>query len=216
MHHDHWKITCFVILITLLIVVSVFFREEIKGFLSFIESDQTHPSVLFLSFLILPVLGFPITVLLILLGLRFDSLWGILIMFMLVPFHLALSFWGVHSFFGSQLKTFAEKKHYPIFNVRESKYAEFSFLFMAIPGLPYAVKNYLLPLFGIPFRYYFFIGWAIHGITGIPFVILGDVATEYNFRIILFFLPLFLLIFFIKQKIKKRYKLMVKSAIEKM
>lgn len=196
-------------------VIALIFKEEILKFISYIKSDDTHPVVLLCAFLILPVVGFPVTILLVLLGLRFDFFLGIMIMFVLMPFHLALSFWVTHSVFGEKVKNIADKKKYRIFTIPENRYLEFSFLFMAIPGLPYTVKNYLLPLFGIPFRHYFFTGWAVQGIAGMPFVILGEAAAEWNIKFLLILLPLFLIIYLFKQKIKRKYDRIVQSSGEK-
>jgi uncharacterized membrane protein YdjX (TVP38/TMEM64 family) len=193
----------------LLLIIALVFREEIALFISFIKSDETHPVVLLFSFLILPIVGFPVTILLVMLGLRFDFLFGTLIMVLMMPIHLTLSFWVTHSIFGNKIKDIAGKKKYRIFDVPESRYFEFSFLFMAIPGLPYTAKNYLLPLFGIPFRHYFFIGWIVQGLAGIPFVILGEAASRWNVKLLLIFLPIFLVIYLFKQKIKAKYDRMV-------
>ncbi len=41
--------------------------------------------------------------------------------------------------------------------------ARFTFFFFLIPGLPYAAKNYLLPIDGAPFRYCVWMNIALQG-----------------------------------------------------
>lgn len=66
-------------------------------------------------------MGFPVTILLVLLGLRFDFFLEIMIMLILMPFHLALSFWVTHSVFGEKIKNIADKKKYRIFTIPENR-----------------------------------------------------------------------------------------------
>jgi uncharacterized membrane protein YdjX (TVP38/TMEM64 family) len=187
----------------------IFFREDIQPLVTLIKSDQTHPAVLIGCFLILPLLFFPITVLLVLVGMRFDAPAGILIIFMLTPFHLLVSFFVVRSVFRSRIEQFARKKNFGIFTIPPKRHLEFAFLFMAVPGLPYTVKNYLLPVSGIPFRMYFLIGWLVQGVMGIPFVVLGDAAAQWDIHLILIVVVVLLAGYLIARQIRKRYDRLV-------
>jgi uncharacterized membrane protein YdjX (TVP38/TMEM64 family) len=189
----------------------MFFQEDMESLLSLIKSDRTHPAILILSLLILPVMFFPFSALLILIGVRFDAFSGILIMFMLIPMHLVFSFFMVRLIFHAHMERFAKKKNYRIFNIPRNRYLEFGIVFMAVPGLPYTVKNYLLPISGIPFREYFLIGWLVQGVMGIPFVVLGDAASKWNIYLFLIFILLFLIVYFITRQIRKRCGRMVES-----
>jgi uncharacterized membrane protein YdjX (TVP38/TMEM64 family) len=193
----------------------LFFREDIQPLVTLIKSDQTHPAVLIGCFLILPLLFFPITVLLVLVGMRFDALAGILIIFMLTPFHLLVSFFVVRSVFRSRIEQFARKKNFGIFTIPPKRHLEFAFLFMAVPGLPYTLKNYLLPVSGIPFRMYFLISWLVQGVMGIPFVVLGDAASQWNIHLVLIALSVLLTGYFIARQIRKRYDRMVESVSDR-
>ena len=49
---------------------------------------------------------------------------------------------------------------------------------MALPGLPYASKNYLLALAGLPLPLFLAIAWPIQALSGLPFLFLGRSAVN--------------------------------------
>jgi uncharacterized membrane protein YdjX (TVP38/TMEM64 family) len=187
------------------------FRELFR----YIKSPGIHPAALLFAFFILPVFGFPISVLLVLLGLRFGTVGGIAAMFLIIPLHLAVSFFLARSVFGELIKKLAGEKRVQKLQVPEHRHLEFSFVFMAVPGLSYAMKNYLLPLSGVRFRYYFFIGWLVQGLMGIPFVILGKVPTDWDPGLIFVAVLIFVLIYVVMKWGQKRYRNMVKASKKK-
>jgi uncharacterized membrane protein YdjX (TVP38/TMEM64 family) len=70
------------------------------------------------------------------------------------------------------------QKKYQIPTIPEDRMLLYSFLFLACPVFPYSVKLYILPLAGLPFRYYFWLNWLIQGTLCIPFVLLGKSAAD--------------------------------------
>jgi hypothetical protein len=68
----------------------------------------------------------------------------------------------------------------------------YSFLFLAIPGIPYAGKNYMMPPAGVPFRYCVLMNCIVQGPLGIPFIVLGKSAAKMDltlFYVAWFFFP---------------------------
>jgi uncharacterized membrane protein YdjX (TVP38/TMEM64 family) len=187
------------------------FRKDLWPLVRFLESDQAHPMFVVLAFLILPLLFFPVSALLLMIGLRFDTISGLLIMFTLMPVHLTFSYFLVRSVLRRHVEKLSKSKRYRRFQVPQSRIIEFSFLFMALPGMPYSVKNYLLPLTGIRFREYFMISWLVQGIMGIPFVVLGDAASRWSYWLFSVFLILFVLLFVISRKVRSRYDHLIGS-----
>lgn len=190
-------------------------HDLLSQLLALLTEKLDHPVILTLSFLILPIVGFPITPLLILLGIQFDSFTGVLIMLMIIPVHLTASFWITKRFLHTRADAFFRRTGYEIFQVPENQYIQFTLLFMAVPGLPYAVKNLMMPLFGLPFRYCVGIGWLVIGMVAIPFVVLGNAASKlsiYIFPGIILFLAVSWLF---SKKIKKRYEDIVKASTKK-
>ena len=97
------------------------------------------------------------------------------------------------------------------FQIPHHRQTQFSFLFTVIPGLPYTVKNYLLPLSGISFGKYLLISWLVQGVMGIPFVVLGEAASQWSYHLLTGFLVLFVVFFVIGRKLRKRYDTLVQS-----
>jgi len=213
---DTYRTVLLTILAAIMFGVGVwYFREDLRSLLEMIKSDQAHPALLVGGFLILPMLFFPVTILLVLIGIRFDAAAGILIMFMVMPVHLMIAFFVVRSMFRSRLERLARKKRVGFVHIPADRQLEFAFVFMIVPGLPYAVKNYLLPLSGLSFRDYFFIGWLINGILGIPFVVIGHAASQWNLHVILTVLALLVIAYAIAKQVRKRYARPVDSTSDR-
>jgi uncharacterized membrane protein YdjX (TVP38/TMEM64 family) len=192
-----------------------FFEAEIKSLIAFIKSEHTHPAVVIGAFLVLPLLFFPISALLVLLGIRFGALWGCIIMFALMPIHLVISYYVVRTLFDEKLTRMAHKRGRQLFSIPEERLLMFSFLFMAIPSLPYTVKNYLLPITSIHFRDYLLVGWLAQGIMGIPFVVLGNATSQWNLGLIAVLFALLVVVYFIFRQLRKRIDRLTRPAADR-
>lgn len=134
---DIYRTVLLVALAAIGIGIAVFyFRGDIRSLLEMIKSDRAHPALLVGGFLILPMVFFPVTVLLVLIGIRFDAAAGILIMFMVMPAYLMIAFFAVRSMFPSRLERLARKKQVGFIHIPAERQLEFAFVFMAVPGLP--------------------------------------------------------------------------------
>lgn len=189
---------------------------DLKDLFRYMKSPQIHPAALLFAFFILPLFGFPKSILLVLLGLRFGSTAGLAAMFLIMPLHLAVSFSVARSVFGEWIKKIAGEKRVQGLRVPDHRHLEFSFVFMAVPGLSYAMKNYLLPISGVRFRYYFFIGWLVQGLMGIPFVILGKVPANWDPGLIFVVVLIFVLIYVVMKWGQKRYRNMMEASKKRM
>ena len=206
-------ICCVLVCLVLFYALAGF--PDFRDLFRYIKSPQIHPAALLSAFFILPLFGFPVSVLLVLLGLRFGSVVGLLSMLLIMPLHLAVSFFLARSVFGEAIKKIAGEKRVQRLQVPEHRHLEFSFVFMAVPGLSYAMKNYLLPLSGVGFRYYFFLGWLVQGVMGIPFVLLGKVPSDWDPGLIFVAVLIFALIYVVMKWGQKRYRYMMESSEKK-
>ena len=159
-------------------------REGMTTYVTHVINEQTHPVVFILLFILLPIVGFPIILFLILLGIKFGIETGLLIMFLCMPIHLGLSFLLGNNFFKPSIESFLSKKGHRLPQLPENRFLWFGFVFMAVPGLSYTMKNYIFALSGTPFRYYFLIGFLVNGIMGVPFIIAGDAVIGKNFLLL--------------------------------
>ncbi|MEJ2690057.1 MAG: hypothetical protein P8130_08925 [Deltaproteobacteria bacterium] len=93
-----------------------------------------------------------------------------------IGFHMLVTYLISHSFLHPQLDRFLDEHHWSRPRMPAGKRNLYAFLFIAIPGFPYAVKNYLLALSGLPFLHYLAICWTVQLVMGIPFIVLGEAA----------------------------------------
>ena len=143
--------------------------------------NENTPAKLFIPLMVfLPLMGVPLTFFLLLLGIKFGVLSGLLLLEVVIPIHILIAYLlaiGVRNPIESYL---VKRKNYQIPEVPEHKAFIFSFLTLTFPVFPYSVKLYLLPLAGVKFRYCFWLNWAIQGTMCIPFVMLGRSAADLN------------------------------------
>lgn len=158
----------------LAMVLSWWVWDDAAAFIHYAVDAKSNPGLFLLMFALLPLVGFPISALLILSGIKFGAWTGVLVMLAGMPLHLLVSFLVANSFLRSLLQQFLVKMDYQLPQIPRDHILWFSFVFMAVPGLPYTVKNYALPLAGAPFRQYFLCGYLVQAAMGVPFVVAGN------------------------------------------
>lgn len=130
---------------------------------SIIAYGRNLPAVWFiLAFLLLPLIGFPVSILLVLAGIRFGLGWGMALTTIGIFFHHFAAYWIAHSFFDKRLRSFAERRGYQVPSVKEGNRVWFTILFASVHGPPYAFKLYLLALTDVPFRIYCYVGATVY------------------------------------------------------
>lgn len=163
----------------LLAMLYLLWGEDARDFVQYALGEGSPPVLFLVLFAVLPLFGFPVSAFLVLLGVRFGIAGGLAIMIAGMAFHLLAAFWIVHSFLRSLVLRLLRRMDYRLPQVPEDRVVWFSFVFMAVPGLSYCLKNYVLPLAGVPLRHFFLAGFLMQGAMGVPFVIAGDaLATE--------------------------------------
>lgn len=178
--------------------------EYLQKAVSFVDQSMSSPLFIILM-VVLPVVGFPISVFLIVGGIKFGILWAILLWLAVLPVHATIGYY-VARWARSPLERFlSDKMGYHIPKIPENNTAMFSFLFLAIPGIPYAGKNYLLALAGVPFRYCVLMNCIVQCALGIPFIVLGKSAAEMDMTLFYIALVIFVAGYFLLRWLKKRY-----------
>ena len=177
--------------------------EYIQKVISLIDEGMS-PALFVALMIVLPVAGFPITVFLIIGGIKFGIFYMILLWLLILPIHPLIAYY-LASPLEKPLRRFSKKMGYPIPKLPEDRTAMYSFLFLAIPAIPYAVKNYLLPLAGAPFTYCVIMNFLVQFPQGIPFIILGKSATDLNLTLFYIALALIIAIYFVLRWLKKKY-----------
>jgi len=171
-----------VVIVAIVILAALLYGWQGDQAVDWIKSvlgEGAHPLLFLFLFLILPLIGFPVSVLFVLVGVKFGSLWGVVILFAGMAIHLMVAFLVTRSFLRQTIQGKLVELGYSLPEIPQRRVLWFSCVFMAVPGLPYTVKNYALPLCGVPFGTFFFSGLLFQGLLGVPLVIAGDaVATE--------------------------------------
>lgn len=164
----------------LLLAMYLLMRFDLIQQATALINKNTPVHLFLLLMLVLPLLGVPLSVFIFVLGIKFGIGYGILILEIIMPLHILTSY-VIARTVRQPIKNFlVNRKNYHIPEIPENKLAIFSFLFLAVPVFPYAVKNYILPLAGVPFRYCMWLNWVLQGTLSIPFVILGKSTADMN------------------------------------
>ncbi len=134
--------------------------------------------VLIAAFLLLPLAGVPLTVFLVLAGMRFGVVNGMLVTTACIFFHNAAAYKLTHSTFRRRLRAWLESRGRAIPPIREDRRILYTGLFAAVSGPPYALKLYLSALADIPFKIYLWVGAPVYAIFSLIPVAAGAAATE--------------------------------------
>lgn len=141
-----------------------------------IADEETHAVLFITLFLVLPVIGFPVSVFLLLLGVKFDMLNAALLAAGGMAIHIAACFPVANTILRPMIERTLQRTRYRLPQLPAKGFPWPGIAFMALPGLSYAMKNYLFSLSGVRFRTYFSIGWVVQTLLGLPLVIAGDVV----------------------------------------
>jgi uncharacterized membrane protein YdjX (TVP38/TMEM64 family) len=168
--------------------------------------NENTPTGLFITLMVfLPLVGVFLGVFLFLLGIKFGLLYGILLLEAIIPVHLLIAY-GLAVTLRKPLENFlVNKRNYSIPTIPNDKIILFSSLFLAFPMFPYTVKIYILPMAGVPFRYCFWLNWAIQGTLCIPFVLLGKSAADLNGTLFGITLVIFLVMILVLRWVQRRF-----------
>lgn len=157
-----WKIFALAAVAALLVWFLYTHRESLTKD-EIIAYGKGLPAVLFIiAFLILPLTGFPLSILLVLAGIRFGLGWGMALTTICIFFHHVAAYWISHSYLNVRLRRLAERRGYKVPTVKQGNQVWFTVLFASVHGPPYAFKLYLLALTDIPFRIYCHVGATVY------------------------------------------------------
>ena len=163
-HHirQHRKLVATAFLVVAAVAVGWYYRDhwDREAIVAFIEG-LSLPWFL-AAFLMLPLIGFPITPLLVVAGIRFGFASGMALATGAVFFHNIVAFRLTHGWFRERFRNRLARSGYAIPAIDPKHQAWFTALFAAIHGPPYAAKLYLLALTDIRFRIYLWVGAPIY------------------------------------------------------
>jgi len=122
----------------------------------------------------LPLVGFPVSWLHLIAGVRFDFLGGMLVVAVTSVLHHVLGWALVRILpdrFFARLAPWREK-------LRGAGHRDATLLCCLLPGMPYTVQLYLMPVLGVPFPLMFGLSAAIHTARAVVTILLGDISDD--------------------------------------
>jgi len=167
--------------------------------------DQIHPLVFLFLMAVLPIIGAPVSIFLVMVSIKFGIVFGIAVTALCMAFHMAVSYYLAHSFVYKWLTGLLRLFNITLPNFVGHLSMRTAFVFMLIPGVPYVVKNNVLALSKIDFLPYMLINWTAQFGMSIPLIILGRAVVEMNFYILAAAAALLVLIYLIQYLVKRRY-----------
>ena len=170
---------------------------------AFLENKDTHAAVFIVMMSVLPIIGFPVSIFLILVGAKFGLILGIFWTAATMALHLSLTFLIAHSVLGPPVKNVLRRFNFQALNFSQKQRLITFVLFAAMPGPPYAVKNYTLSFSGISFIEYLALSWTINLVTAVPFIAFGHYSVEVDIVMALAFFAILVAAYFILNRLRK-------------
>jgi uncharacterized membrane protein YdjX (TVP38/TMEM64 family) len=157
--------------------------QPLEGLWDFLER-RVNPLLFITLMLILPIFGVPLTPFLLLAGIKFGLVEGMLLSAAAMLGHMVVVYYLVHSFLRRWIIALLHRLHIAVPEQQAPPGWWPAALFMLIPGLPYAVKNTLLALSAMPFVPYLAINWATQFSLSLPFILFGGAVVEMNYTLL--------------------------------
>ena len=158
--------------VMLLLVLLVYFGEPAE-WVDFFVDRQVRPWLFVVLMLLLPLMGFPLTVFLLAAGIKFGFLEGFAITAVIIGVHLVITYLLTNSLLRPYIWKLLARTRYDLPEISARHRLVFSLVFMAVPALPYTVKNFSLALLNVPLRIYLPVAWGANLLLAIPFIGIG-------------------------------------------
>jgi len=162
------------------------------------------PLILFwLAHTLLPVIGFPISILLVLSGARFPLPVAILFSGTSLLGSLFIAYGGSRLVIHPKLVSWIRKKGYPF--PEEGQYGLMtSILVRMTPGVPFVVQNVILAILRVPIIWYVGFGWCVQMLYAVGFIVFGKGITGGNWGMAIAGLVMLAVIIFAIRKIRQK------------
>ncbi len=159
-----------VLLLAGLVVLSQ--QVDVEDVHAFTERQDSW--LVFVLITVLPLLGFPVSVLHVVAGMRWGPQVALPLVALSIVIQLLASYALVRLFrplFEKRLARFREK-------IPKGAHGPVSLFTALLPGVPYFIKNYVLPLIGIPLPTYLLWCLPLHVLRSSVAVIFGDQSDQ--------------------------------------
>jgi uncharacterized membrane protein YdjX (TVP38/TMEM64 family) len=127
---------------------------------------------------ILPVFGFPVSVVYLVAGARFGPVWGGVVVALATAVHLLASYGIARTVFRKPLQRFIDKRHKKLPEIPEDEQALVALVVALVPGIPYIVRIYLVALADMRLRIYFWVSLVVYTLRSYVTILLGDLSSD--------------------------------------
>lgn len=159
--------------------------------------EQFNPVFLLPAMIVLPLFGFPVSLLLVLIGYKFGAypygtVYALLVAGIGITLNDALAYWLARTFFRGPILRLLERKKIKVPVVPREQEIRVIALLRITPGTPLFMQNYLLGLANVDFKRYIWISVPIQMIHVTAVIVFGEAIFEGKIGTIIF--AVFLLI----------------------
>lgn len=162
----------------LVLIVAAFSLIDLKSLHQ--RAENLNGALVFLIVAVTPLLGFPVSVAYVLAGAKFGSWGGMGIAVLAIVVHLLGSWWIARSWLRRLLNRIFERFKLSIPQIPKGEDVPICLLVALVPGISYALKNYMLVLAGARFHPYFWTCLAANTFHATLAVFFGDFTSDLN------------------------------------
>jgi uncharacterized membrane protein YdjX (TVP38/TMEM64 family) len=140
--------------------------------------ERLNPVAVLPAMAVLPVIGFPISVVYLVAGARFGPLLGGGVVAIVTAAHLLLTHAITKTFLRKPLERVLERRHLHFPEIPHDEHALVALIVALVPGLPYVLRNYVLALSGVRLKIYFWVCLPIYVARSYVTILLGDMGAD--------------------------------------
>lgn len=169
------------------------------------ELSRLNPFLLIAFTAVLPLFGFPMTILYVISGTLYPLEQSITVSIAGMLLNATLAYFIGRYLFRNFLKYMLAKMGYQIPLISQSKQVPFNCLIRIIPGIPFNIQNYLLSIGNTSFLPYIVIAWPIQCIWILGVIISADGLIQGEIKLLTIGFGLIAVLIIASHYIKKRY-----------
>lgn len=140
--------------------------------------NRLEPALVIPAMAVLPIFGFPVSVVYLIAGARFGPLWGGVVVTIATATHLLGAFGITRSVLRRPLQRFVDRRHKRLPEIPEDEQVSVALIAALVPGVPYVVRLYLLALADLRLRIYFWVCLIVYVLRSYVTILVGDLGSE--------------------------------------
>ena len=170
----------------------------------FVLNPNAQTEWYLLALVFLPVLGIPVSLFCIMAGVKFGFGWGMLVIGIAMLGHMLMCFAAMHSYIKPLVKRFLDRRGYQTPALNTSSQVNWAIGLVALPVLPYMVKNILVASGTLPLRTYLMINWPLQLLHAVPYVMFSGAVKSQNLTLMWVAIGMFLVFWIGARVLQKR------------